>query len=141
MSQERLDKTTRLMIGTRDAVHVPIAVAEVSREYCSQNKIWTLNPGTYVKFVNDEFTKFEPCDKSEAHGVLNPFLDEISTYEPVIVLLNPGITTPVRHHFDIDLQQKARELSFLEIELEEVKEKDPDCAGCWVIRNNSIIRN
>ena len=138
MSQERLDKTCRLPVGTRDAVHVPIVAATVSREL---DYHIPLTPGAFVKFIDAEFTKFIPCNKDEAHGVLNPFIDEIRRYEPVIVMLLPGITSPVRHNFDINPQQKEIEAKFLEMELEEAKKDDPDCAGCWVVRNNRVVRN
>ncbi len=135
MSQERLDETCRLMTGTRDAVHVPIVAAVVDRSHKGE-----LTPGDFVKFTDAEFTKFLPCKKNEAHGILNPFIDEISRYEPVVVMLVPGITSPVRHNFDIDPKQQQIKTEMLKAELEEAKQSDPECAECWIISNNRIIR-
>jgi hypothetical protein len=99
-----------------------------------------LKPGNWVRFTNNKYTEFEPCNKDEAHGILNPFLDEISTYDTVIVFLIPGITEPVRHTFDINPEKKKWEKEILDMEVEEARKNDPDCAGCWQIRNNEVIR-
>lgn len=141
MSQDRLDHSCRLPVGTRDAVHVPFVVAAAAVEATTiDDRINGLKPGSYVKFLDDGYTKFVVCEKAEAQGVLNPFVDEISYYEPVVVMMMPGITSPVRHHFDIDPRLKDMERHWLEAELAQAKQEDPDCAGCWVIKNNRVIR-
>ena len=139
--QERLDQTCHLPIGTRDAIHVPFVVARLAESVSMEDRLAGLKPGSFVRFTDAEYTKFVICDKQLAHGILNPFVDEISYYEPVVVLLMPGITTPVRHRFDINPSLKESERQWLSARLEEAKEEDPDCAGCYEIRNNKIIRN
>jgi hypothetical protein len=134
---ERLDKTCRLEVGTRDAVHVPIVVGRADASLDWKVK---LNPGDAVKFTDMEFTKFVPCERSEAHGILNPFLEEICRYESVIVFMVPGITSPVRHRFEINPDKRKWEEEVLKMELEEGKKSDPGCAECFVIRNNEVIR-
>lgn len=137
MSSERLDQSTKLPLGTRDAVHVPIIAAKLDpkEKYYGQ-----IDAGSFVKFTDPEFTLFTICQKENAHGIINPFLDEVNFYDTVVILLLPGITTPVRHAFNIDVSQKERERSILEIELEEARKSDPDCASCWIIHNNEIVR-
>lgn len=134
-----LDKTCTLPVGTRDAVHWPIIVGQC--DYHNLPKVPMLTPGMFVKFTNDSFTKFIPCPKEEAHGVINPALDEIIYFDSVVILMMPGITTPVRHEFQVDLEKKKLERLFLEQDLEEAKKNDPDCAECYEIRNNAIVRN
>lgn len=133
---DRLDQTCRLPAGTRDAVHVPIVAGRWARnDFTSE-----LKPGEFVKFVDDKFVDFVPCQKDEAHGVANPFLDVISHIDPVIILLFPGITTPVRHDFNIDLNKNLIEKEMLKFEVEQARKEDPGCAGCWIIHNNEVIR-
>lgn len=142
MADTCLDQNCNIPLGTRDAIHVPFVVGSPARLSLEEERQlgFERKPGSFVKFTDDKFIEFIPCDKESAHGILNPFLDEISRYDKVIVFLLPGITTPVRHNFDINLQQKQVEKQILEIELKHQKEADPDCADCWMIRNNAIIR-
>lgn len=140
----RLDRKCRLEIGTRDAVHVPIVVGKL--KYGTGNDfdigfLSSLVPGAFVKFIDSEYEQFVMCDKAAAHGIVNPFLEEVAYYAPVVVFLFPGITTPVRHHFDIDPKLRVLEQSMLEAELAEAKADDPECAGCWSIRNNEVQRD
>lgn len=87
--------------GRRDAFHVPCILAEA----CD-----TLKAGEYVVFQDDELTKIEASDESyrgdaeTAHGVADPFHpggDWIIRGELVWVLLVPGTTSGLRHHFDV----------------------------------------
>lgn len=135
----RLDQTCRLPVGTRDAVHVPIVVAKA--KFDINDRIFEFSPGAYVKFIDDEFTTFVTCEKDEAHGVMNPFLEKIYIFDPVIIMLLPGITGPVRHHFDIDPSRRELEKQFLQDELKASMEADPECAGCYHIRNNEVGRS
>jgi len=134
---QRLDQDCELPVGTRDACHVPFVVA---RKAYGNPKDWELKPGEFVKFTNDKYTEFVTCTKEEAQGILNPFLDEISTFENVIVFMMPGITGPVQHEFEINPQVRLDEKEMLEVELEERKEQNPECADCYMIRNNRVIR-
>jgi hypothetical protein len=140
MSLERLDMTCKLELGTRDACHVPFIVGQLHRNPVNYH-FQELKPGEFVKFVDEKFQKFVTCGKDEAHGILNPFIDEISMYESVVVFILPGITTSVRHTFNIDPKLKEYQKELLEEHLKASKEDDPNCAGCYEIRNNTIIRN
>jgi len=136
----QLDQTCRIPVGTRDAVHVPFVVGR-AKDSSIQERIEGLKPGSFVKFVDDKFVEFALCTKEEAHGILNPFLDEITWYDAVVVFIMPGITTPVVHHFEIEPKLKELHQKMLELELEQRKESDPACAGCYEIKNNKVIRN
>lgn len=141
---ERLDNTCRLPVGTRDSVHVPFVVgrAEFPKELRDRMTLHkALQPGAYVKFIDDKYTKFVLCEKAEAHGVLNPFLDQISMWDPVVVFLLPGITTTTRHTFEIDPGMKDQVRTVLEAQLRRAQEEDPECAECYEIVNNQLIRN
>lgn len=145
---ERLDQECRIPPGTRDAMHVPYVVGKAKRiPYSQRNKDnggWdghTLSPGQHVKFTDDKFIYFVPCSKEESHGILNPFLDEVSIHDNVIVLLTPGITGPTRHAFDINPEKRKWERQALEMELEQYKAEDDGCADCYEIRNGRVIRN
>ncbi len=143
MSKENLDESCTMAQGTRDAIHVPIIAAraaEVSLKEKSDNN-FTLKPGSFVKFTNDKFNEFLVCDKAEAHGIINPFIDEVSYWDNVVIFLMPGITTAVRHQFEVDIKLKEQRQKLLEWELEASKQEDPECAGCYEIRNNRVIRN
>lgn len=129
----RLDQTCKDAAGVRDAIHVPFVV--VQQRGCN-----VLQPGDWVKFVNDDLTTVEPCSKKEAHGIVNPFIDKILAFNNIVILLVPGITTPVRHHFDIDTNMASFENSVLERELEQAKKEDPNCAECYVIVNKNVER-
>lgn len=138
----RLDQNCHIPLGTRDAVHVPFVVGRASWGKSSlQERMDGMKPGAFVRFVDEKFVEFVLCAKEEAHGIINPFLDEVSYYDSVVVMLIPGITTPVVHHFEINPKQKELEQQILQSELELAKESDPPCAGCYVIRNNEVIRN
>jgi hypothetical protein len=138
MTQDRLDQDCCLPLGTRDAVHLPIVVA--TYKYGGPSNRHELKPGEYVKFVDKDYIYFVPCEKEEAQGILNPFLDEITYFDPVVVFILPGITTAVRHAFEINPEMKTWEKQYLEKNLERAKQEDPACAGCYIIRNNDIIR-
>src|SRR5690348_13829805 len=130
MSQHRLDQTCRLPVGTRDACHVPYVVAQAEHVPVEQRLMSKLEPRSYVKFVDKDYTRFVLCDKEEAHGVLNPMIDEICYYDPVVVLMLPGITTPVQHGFEIRPEMRDMERKLLDNELEECKKEDGECASC-----------
>lgn len=150
---ERMDKNTRLPLGTRDACHIPFVVGrlkdppipkdeEARKDYYKQ---WEENrkkyvPGAWVKFTDDKFTYFELCEKVEAHGFINPLLETVSTYDNVIIWLMPDITEPVRHTFEICPNKRQTEKSLLEEELAEAQANDPECASCWDIVNGEVIR-
>ena len=137
---KRIDQTTNLPLGTRDSSHMPWVVARIKYDY--KNGLPEIKPGAYVKFINPECTSFELTEnRAEAHGFINPCLEEIGIYDNVIVFLLPGITSPVRHYFEISLDKQKIEREILEEELKEIREADPNCGDCWVIRNNEIIRN
>ncbi len=132
---DRLDHPCKLSPGERDAVHVPIVAGEFAGEWTED-----LRPGDWVKFTDDNFRAFVKCDKADAHGVVNPFLEIAQRYHPMVILLKPGITTPVRHNFQIVPAQPEYERMMLELELERVKEEDPACADCWYIENGVLER-
>ena len=144
MSQDRLDHECSLPLGTRDAVHVPFVVAEDGRTNEEKLRVdeggRSIKPGDYVRFLDSEFRKFTPCDQAEAQGIVNPFLERADIWHPVIVFLLPGLTGPVRHHFDIDVTAPGRERLYLESELEQAKREDPACADCYFIENGRLQR-
>lgn len=153
MSQERMDQRTRLPLGTRDAGHIPFVVGRYKESFHQvpeeeRKAYWEqyyaerekFKPGCFVKFIDDKFIYFEVCEKAKAHGYVNPALDEISTYDNVLVFMLPGITEPVRHHFEIRPEKRDLERRLLEAELEQHKEEDPGCAECWTILNNEVVR-
>lgn len=133
---ERLDHGCKLITGQRDAVHVPIVAGEYNGDPWERDIV----PGEWVRFVDDKFEKFEPCLKAEAHGIVNPFLEKVPAYETVLILLKPGITTPVRHEFHIVPHQPEFEKRMLEIELEDAKKGDPGCAECYYVENGEVRR-
>lgn len=124
-----------LLLGQKDAVHVPIVIAR-SQDYKQQ-----LHPGDWVNFTDKKYTQFVVVDtKEEALGMIDPFLDEVSPYDNVVILLKPGITSPVRHEFEINPELLEETNKLLREELKELQEKDSGCSECWTIRNGSIIR-
>jgi hypothetical protein len=127
-----------LPVGTRDAVHVPFVVAIVDHKLNVGIRL-SIQPGQWVRFTDEKFTKVEPCEKEDAHGIIDPFIDEMSLYN-VRVLLRPGITSPVRHEFEIDPSRLQLERAMLAAEVEERKRNDPGCAECWRIQNRRVIR-
>lgn len=129
------DPAYDMLVGTRDALHVPIIVATFDdyKQRCEAL------PGRWVKFVDADFTKIQLSDKEDGHGIIDPFLDEVGI--DVVVLLKPGITSPVRHQFEINTNFLSINRMMLEAELAEAKADDPDCAECWEIQNGKVIRN
>ena len=125
-------------VGTRDAVHVPIVFAEIDNKLSIDIRM-NIQPGQWVRFVDEKFTKIEPCEKENGHGIIDPFIEDISLWN-VRVLLRPGITSPVRHEFEIDPRKLEIENALLAAELEENKRNDPNCAECWVIQNRRLVR-
>ncbi len=145
----RVDQTCNLPDGYRDSIHVPFVVAEMHHEaYKDATK--QVVPGQHVKFINvtDDFELTEgrhyiviPCAKEEAHGLANPFIDDISMYDRFMVMLFPGIAGETSHTFDIRLKGRIVERTILESQLAQQKTDDPACAGCWHIRNNRLERS
>jgi hypothetical protein len=129
-------KRANELLGTRDAVHVPFVVGRFqrSKEYID------LNPGQWVRFVDNEYTEFVLSDYQNGHGIIDPFLEKACIYESVRILLRPGITSPVRHTFEIAPAFHEVNKIKLEQELAQAQEDDPNCAGCWQIINNEITR-
>ncbi len=131
-----LNERCVLSVGTRDAIHVPIVAAKADHSVGYDD----IKPGCFIKFLDKEYSKFVLCDKKEAHGMVNPFIEQISSYDTVIVFIMPDITSPVRHQFEINPTQRDWQQKILEQELEEAKVSDPDCAGCYAIENGQVIR-
>lgn len=142
---ERLDQTCHLIVGTRDAAHIPFVVAQYNITTTTLEERLKMGhklpPGHFVRFIDDNYMHFVLCDRDEAHGIINPFIEEVRFYDAVVIFILPGITSSVRHYFDINPKLKALEQQMLESELEQRKQEDPACAGCYEIRNNDIIRN
>jgi len=127
MSKESiLFDSSNLTLGLKDALHVPIVVVQ-----CDE----LLHGGEWVRFVDAESNRVIKCDQDESHGFVNPY-DTPFDNKPFIMFLNPDMTGPVRHEFDI----KHKERETLEEELERQREEDPNCAECWQIENGKIIR-
>lgn len=93
--------TKAMETGRRDAFHVPCILAEA----CD-----ILKAGEYVVFLDEELTRVEAADEryrgdaETAHGAVDPFHpggDWICRGERVWVLLIPGTTSGLRHHFDV----------------------------------------
>lgn len=130
----RLDYDCDLPLGTRDAVHVPVIAV--------QCKDWKadLKPGDPVKFIDDKLTEVAPCSRAEAQAFVNPFIDSVSHFENFLVLMIPGVTSPVNHHFEVNFEKAKIERACLEAELESRKNSDPGCADCYDIRNGRVMR-
>lgn len=122
------------VLGERDAVHVPIVTCE-AHDYKNLPA-----PSDWVRFTDDKFTTVVKCEKKDAHGIADPFLDEISAFQRFAVLIVPGVTTDVRHEFQIIPELRDAKRQALEFELEQIKLDDQACSDCWVIRNNNILR-
>lgn len=95
------DIRPEMATGRRDAFHVPCILAEA----CDR-----LKAGEYVVFQDEELTRIEAADEDGrggedmAHGVVDPFHpggDWISRGARVWVLLIPGTTSGLRHHFEV----------------------------------------
>ena len=143
-----LNKTCTVDISTRDAVHVPVVVGRLFHPKPTKDDsgkmifapLPNVEPGQWVKFIDSDFTDFTPCSKEEAHGMINPFIDYVPYYGAVVIILKPGITSPVRHNFDIDPAKADARKQYLEFELAQARKEDPGCADCWVIENDEVIR-
>ena len=128
----KLGEEHNLPLGHRDAIHVPIVLAE-----CHFKEYETV-AGCWVRFIDDACTVIEPCEREFAHGVVDPFMAENGQYRPpIVVLLKPGLSGPVRHNFEVTLPERTA----LEKELAEVRADDPRCAECWQIRNGRLERD
>ncbi len=141
---ERLDQTCHIEAGTRDAVHVPFIVVDfVTTDFFDSlnDFLPRFKPGDWIRFLDAECDKFEKCEKKDAHGLINPFIDTISCCDSVVVFLRPGITGPVRHNFNIDFERSKFEQEVLQEELALAKAEDLECAECWHIENNRVTRS
>ncbi len=158
-----LGEDSDLPEGTRDALHVPYVVCRMKEERFPEiilgetetqeqkNERWRAyykkkekdqcNPGDWVKFSNSTFSEVEKCTKEEAHGIVDPFLQVTSFFDRFIVLLVPGMTSEPLHSFEINPDFLKLKKEMLEYDLKQSKEEDSDCAECYEIRNNRIIRN
>lgn len=134
MSSINLGENTSLPAGTRDAVHCPIVIVS-SKEYPVK-----LSPGDWVKFTDDKFTKVEKCEKRDADGIVDPFLETVDCYENFAIMLVPHTTQGLFHSFDINPAYRKAYQKSLQLELEDVRQNDPDCGDCWAIKNGKIIR-
>lgn len=129
----------KLPVGTRDALHIPFVVV-------SYNNSNYLSPGDLVRFTDETCTKLEktnfnqPLERYQAHGMVNPFVDKLTCDENVVVFLLPGLTSPVRHTFEINVKERNQIAIELEKELEQEKENDPNCAQCWYVLNDMVTR-
>jgi hypothetical protein len=144
--QIRLDQNCKLKRGIKDAIHVPFIVARLDNNYGNDiDSIMAmsdkLKPGCYIKFTNYECTSFVPCEKDEAHGIINPFLDTVCFYDDVVILLVPSVVTKFSHDFDIDLTKQQLEKQKLTQELIQTIANDSECGNCWRIKNNEIVRD
>lgn len=131
---------TGMFPGETDALHVPFVVVEYRPTIEEYRNNTLLKPGEWVKLKEGNTKEVVRCSKEEAIGMIDPFLDEIDGYDKFVVLLVPGVTTETRHTFEIRPELKKLKREFLEAELEEHKKDDPECASCWQIKNNRIIR-
>lgn len=142
--KNELGSNVRMIIsGTRDAVHVPIVIARFkeSKDVKEQLKSMDeLKPGQWVKFVDDKYIDFVLSDQENGHGIVDPFLDDVGVWDDIRILLRPGITTPVRHQYEINPAMLKARKKLLDMELEEKKQEDPECADCWQIKNGDIVR-
>lgn len=129
--------------GTRDAIHVPIVIGRLKENSFFIERLKdheNLKPGKWVKFVDNKYIEFELSDKENGHGIIDPFLDEVSVFDDIRILLRPGITSPVRHEYEINPEMLKFENELLQQEVEARKEEDPNCASCWQIKNRKVIR-
>jgi len=127
--------------GLRDAFHAPAILCSIdlytnSRGYANPEDI------SFVRFTNDDFSEVEPCEREQAHGVVDPFvkLDWTAENKLVWVLLNPGIVTNLVHSFEMSIPEMSDEEKSLREELKQCREEDPNCAECWQIEDGKVVR-
>lgn len=134
-------------LGRRDAFHAPAILAQAAPN------CW-IEPGQRVWFVDENMTLVDDMGEGPAHGVIDPFLSREQVREanpfsdteykqrPFWVLLLPGTTSNLTHHFDISLPKLGDEdKDRLEAELAQHQKEDPGCAECYHIRDGEIIRD
>jgi hypothetical protein len=94
----------------RDAIHIAVA---------SVIALTHLSPGDPVQVDGGYARKVAPA---VAHGVVDPFrFDGVPAYSRFLVVLKPGTTKNLRHHWDHP--------AFPE-EADEPGEYDDECRGC-----------
>lgn len=113
-----------LPVGSKDALHVPIVVAEAKQ---------TLRVGERVVFKDNDLKEVWPVVGEDYHGIVNPFMgNDAYAGEKVYILVKPGLVEQVFHVFDLDVKASLKMKRAYE-ELERLQEEDPGCAGCYDI--------
>lgn len=106
-------------IGQRDAIHVPVILVKATGK---------LKPGDRVRFLDITFTTVERAKSTETyHAVVDPFLDNTNSGDHFAVILAPGMTRDLTHHYRVELPD-AHVLEDVSVEFEE--EEDDGCRGC-----------
>jgi hypothetical protein len=84
------------LLGRKDAFHVAAVL-------CHSEDV-PLEPGDYVRFTGDSFTRVEKVeDHSKAHGIVDPFLSEKTGDDLFWVLVKPGLASGVNHNFELTI--------------------------------------
>lgn len=94
MSSKKLGQTEDVGVsGSKDAFHCPAVLV------CSKD---TIHPGAYVRFTDQTLRHVRLAEDEPAHGIADPFVDgEIEAGTYFWVLLRPGVTHGLTHHFDV----------------------------------------
>ncbi|MHA1943809.1 MAG: hypothetical protein ACW96M_05375 [Candidatus Thorarchaeota archaeon] len=124
--------------GLRDAFHAPAILCQINIDNCRTCP----DDVKFVRFTDEECTEVAPCEREQAHGVVDPFV-ELEWYmdnKLVWVLLKPGIVTNLYHAFEMELEPMSDEEKSLRAELKQRREEDPNCAECWQIEGGRVIR-
>lgn len=86
--------------GYRDAFHVVVVLSKLKSPYV------TLVPGGFIRFIKPDLSEFvHVTNKYDSHGVVDPFVDPDSD-GPYWIIMKPGLTKNVRHHFDIIIAEE-----------------------------------
>lgn len=82
-------------IGERDALHVPVVLTTGG---------FSLERGQFVRFTDSRALAVKPCDGSDAHAIVDPFIDFVNPGEKFWVLMLPGTVTKLTHSFRLNLE-------------------------------------
>lgn len=104
---------TEDILGTRDAVHVPVVIV-TSEEL--------LLPGEWVKFADSTYTRVISCEYEDRHGIVDPFVSSVPKHTRFLMMVIPEGTTKVEHNFNF---------TFKNMPTKQYKDPDDECRGCY----------
>ncbi len=138
MSKPQIGQLGGTDLGRRDAFHVPCILA-TSPQY--------LESGQLVRFHNSKVVL--ECVRSISHGIVDPFVAiGIMPGTPFWVMIHPGLTKDLTHHFVVeglddtsDSSDKtcdnyettdvSDESEAIIAEIEDAENYDSECARCY----------